>query len=753
MRFRRKAASGARKFCAFRLDYEPWPSFPARWGNLTPSLSTKTKEAIKTALAFALAYGLALKTGWLSPTWVGLTVVVVAMPSAGQSLEKGILRLAGTVPACVAPLVMIALTSQSRWFALALTCAWMFFTTYMMLSRPSRAYLWNVAGFTALIIMTGAFESPADVFERAQLRTVATVTGIVLYTLVTSLLWPQSNAGAIRKALGALLDTQRARFNALRRRATKADDSTDLRALHLQEVQQLAALGQALQAEGSESYQVREMRPELERLRGLSEDILDCLDRLETSVPTGGAVRASLPTAEAFLDEIDERFASMVALLDAGDEGRAPSEMSLTLDRTALAELAPLDRAAVIVARGQLTRLDELTTQAVHCLRDLVAHRAEADQSRAQDTQRRPPAPGYDLDHLRGAALVAATVVAGFLLWVYVNPPGHAGWMMLRPILAMMVAGRQQLTATVFIRPTAIALALGIAVYVFVLPRLSTFAELGVVLFAAMFAVNYFFKGIGVFAGMVGVLMGISVQHQQAYSFAAMANSYIFTLGAFVLVYAMSYAIQSPRPEKAVLYLIRRFFRSARFLIASAASESTGSRSPFMRWRVAWHRQELHGLPSKIEAWSKAIHYRALPENTTERIEALVVRMQAVVYRIDELLDAEGTAAAPSLAVALPDDIRAWRARRESALKEWEWRRDSAAAAALREHLSDWRDELERRVEALGAEQRDDEIEDDAWRRFYALLGGYRGVSGTLLAYDDQARQIDWASLQEERFS
>jgi hypothetical protein len=127
--------------------------------------------------------------------------------------------------------------------------------------------------------------------------------------------------------------------------------------------------------------------------------------------------------------------------------------------------------------------------------------------------------------------------------------------------------------------------------------------------------------------------------------------------------------------------------------------------------------------------------------------------MQAVVYRIDELLDAEGTAAAPSLAVALADDIRAWRARLESALKEWESRPDSAAAAALREHLSDWRDELERRVEALGAEQRDDEIEDDAWRRFYALLGGYRGVSGTLLAYDDQARQIDWASLQEERFS
>ena len=44
-------------------------------------------KAIKTALAFALAYGIALKTGWMSPVWVGLTVVVIAMPSAGQSLS------------------------------------------------------------------------------------------------------------------------------------------------------------------------------------------------------------------------------------------------------------------------------------------------------------------------------------------------------------------------------------------------------------------------------------------------------------------------------------------------------------------------------------------------------------------------------------------------------------------------------------------------------------------------------------------
>jgi uncharacterized membrane protein YccC len=524
-------------------------------------LSIRAKEAIKTALAFALAYGFALKTGWMSPMWAGLTVVVIALPSAGQSLQKGILRLGGTLPGCLAALLIFALAPQSRWVALVLTSAWMFLATYMMLSRPAKAYLWNVAGFTCLIIMTGAFDSPADVFDRAQSRTVATVVGIIIYTVVTTFLWPQSNAGAIRKALGALLATQRKRFAALRKRATDvdaadADDSSDLRALHLREVQQLSALGQALQAEGSESQEVREVRPELERLRDLCGAVLDCLDRLETAVPTKGALRASLPTADAFLNEIDARFASMTALLNTDAEPRAPREVSLTLNREALAELQPLDRAGVVVGRNQLVSLDELTVEAVHCMHDLIARRAADATPRAghaQKTPHRVSSPGYDLDHLRGAALVAATVLVGFVLWVFVNPPGHVSWVVLPPIVAMMVAGRQQLSATVFIRPTAIALAMGIAVYVFVLPKLSTFAELSVVLFAAMFVVNYYFKAIGQFAGMIGVLMGISVQQQQAYSFAAMANTYIFTLGSFVLVYAMSYMIQSPRPEKAVL--------------------------------------------------------------------------------------------------------------------------------------------------------------------------------------------------------
>jgi uncharacterized membrane protein YccC len=717
-------------------------------------LSDHAKDAIKTALAFALAYGIALKTGWMSPIWVGLTVAVIALPSAGQSLQKGILRLAGTVPGCLAALAIFGLAPQSRWLALALTCAWMFFTTYMMLSHSAKAYFWNVAGFTCLIIMTGSFESPTDVFERAESRTLATVTGILVYTFVTTFLWPRSNAGAIRKALGDLLSTQRKRFGALRRRAANPESAPPLSELHLREVQQLGALDQALQAEGSESYQVREIRTELERLRDLSSAIMDCLSRLETSAPTGGALRPCLPAVEAFFDEIDERFSSMAAVLNTDAAARPPTEVSLALDGDALGEQRPLDRAAVVVAQRQLETLDGLTTEALTHMHELVSLRTAGRASTRRQAQsiRKAVPPGFDLDHLRGAALVAATIVAGFLLWVFVNPPGHASWVMLPGVLAMMVAGRQQLSAKVFLRPTAVALALGIGIYVFVLPRISSFAELGLVLFVGMFVVNYYFKGIGQFAGMIGVLMGISVQQQQAYSFAAAANNYIFTLSAFVLVYVMSYMIDSPRPEKAVLCLVRRFFRSARFLMASASSAPTGT-SRLGRWKTTWHRQEIKQLPAKIAAWSKAINREAFPANTPDRVDDLVARLQAVAYRIDELLDARGGASTDSLAIELADDIQSWRTQLESAMATWALNPESLADDELREQLSGWRRGLEERIDTTAQAAKATEVDATEWRPFYTLFGSYRGVSAAMLSYGEAARQIDWAAWREERFS
>ena len=117
------------------------------------SRTTILKEAIKTGLAFAVVFGIAMQLGWMNPYWAGWAVAVIALPTAGESIRKGTLRVVGTIPGCLAALAIHALAPQERWLFMLLTCGWAFLTTYLMVSRPKDSYVWVMAGYVCLIIL------------------------------------------------------------------------------------------------------------------------------------------------------------------------------------------------------------------------------------------------------------------------------------------------------------------------------------------------------------------------------------------------------------------------------------------------------------------------------------------------------------------------------------------------------------------------------------------------------------------------
>jgi uncharacterized membrane protein YccC len=61
------------------------------------TLSTRSKEAIKTGLAMTIAYGIALYMDWDKPNWAGIAVAMISLATAGQSLNKGAMRMPGTL--------------------------------------------------------------------------------------------------------------------------------------------------------------------------------------------------------------------------------------------------------------------------------------------------------------------------------------------------------------------------------------------------------------------------------------------------------------------------------------------------------------------------------------------------------------------------------------------------------------------------------------------------------------------------------
>jgi len=211
-------------------------------------MPVKVKEAIKTGLAFMLVYLIAMQAGWMNPYWAGFTVAMIALGTAGQSIYKGMNRLAGTIPACIAGVVILAMAPQSRWLFLLLVCTWIFVTAFMMCRSKNHTYMWQVACFMCLIITLAGPGSSENLFEHAVFRTLEAVLGIVVYTLVTVFVWPQTNAGAIRKAGSALAATQAALMRAAGAAMAGESAKQQPRDLHAREIQQRRTRGSDLTA-------------------------------------------------------------------------------------------------------------------------------------------------------------------------------------------------------------------------------------------------------------------------------------------------------------------------------------------------------------------------------------------------------------------------------------------------------------------------------------------------------------------------
>ena len=171
-------------------------------------LSRKIKEAIKTALAMTIAYGIALSMDWDKPYWAGFAVALISLPTAGMSLNKGAMRMLGTLVAGAAALTFIAFFSQERWSFMFVLSLYVGFFAYMMAGKKHK-YFYQVCAFVCVIICFGGGANSENAFQTAMTRVQETGMGILVYTLIAVFLWPRSSRGELDKVSGELFAAQR----------------------------------------------------------------------------------------------------------------------------------------------------------------------------------------------------------------------------------------------------------------------------------------------------------------------------------------------------------------------------------------------------------------------------------------------------------------------------------------------------------------------------------------------------------------
>ena len=222
-------------------------------------LSDEVKTAIKTALATVLAYGVALSMDWDHAYWAAFAVAFCTLSTVGESLNKGLLRLSGTLLGSLVAVTLIALFPQDRWLFLIGMSIFTGFCTYMM-PRNSRWYFWNVAGLSVPLIALAGGANPLNDFQTVITRSEETALGVLSYSLVWLLIWPTSSREALEDAVRRLAAAHRQlAANYLTPTIGETHD-VSLEALRRQTTQMLARLGGLLDGAEIDSYEVWEAR-------------------------------------------------------------------------------------------------------------------------------------------------------------------------------------------------------------------------------------------------------------------------------------------------------------------------------------------------------------------------------------------------------------------------------------------------------------------------------------------------------------
>ena len=719
-------------------------------------LSRKAKEAIKVALAMTIAYGISLSMDWDRPYWAGFAVAFVSLASIGQSMNKAAFRMFGTLVAVVVSLTLIAFFAQERWAFILFLSTYAGFCAYMM-SGSKRAYFWQVCGFVVVIICMDAGPDPVNAFGTAILRAQQTGLGILVYSLVAIFFWPSSSRAGFKAAAGVLASTQHEQYQACLGLMSGQGGGQEARRLGAQEAQAKTRFDQLLDAAETDSQEVWESRRQWRRYQQQAAELMQTMARWRESFDEVKTMdlKTLLPGLENFCAELDGRLAQTGTMLAGTAPGQVPRPVDLPLDRDAIGNLSHFQKAALVVTRSRLLHLERLTRSLFETISELGGFGTASAPAEAP----RAPAAVFlpDLDRLANVVRYLAIFWMAWLALIYVNGlPGGTGVVSFAAALGIIIAGIPQLPVSKLFVPAATSVLFASVLYIFIMPQLSSFLGLGLLMFAATFVICYLYADprqmLGRALGLAMFVTIASISNEQTYNFLSVANTALMFVLVILILAITAYIPWSPRPERAFLRLLGRYFRSSEYLMSTMRWHPAHAATRLERWRKAFHTREVATLPAKLGSWHPHLDNWVLSDNSPEQVEALVSSLQSLTYRMQLLLDERDTPQAQFLVQELLEDFRAWRLGVQGFFQRLAEEPVVGEQGALRTRLDGLLGHLESRIKDTLNKAAEGQFSNRDAENFYRLLGAYRGVSEALVVYAANAAGIDWAPWLEERF-
>ena len=722
------------------------------------------KDALKMALAMVITYAIALSQGWGTPFWAGFAVAFCGLTGVGESLNKGVLRVFGTLFGAVMGLVLLALFPQDRWAFMIAMSLFVAFCTYMM-GGTTRWYFWFMAGITVPIVAVTAEPSALYDFNRAVLRTQQTTLGIVVYTVVSILIWPANSRGSFEGAVRGAIDNQRRLLSLYMDHFTgslgeapsgqdAAQEATKLRTGLTRAIGGLPARLDQAELDTYEVWEVRRAWRGFVSQLGALQGTLEAWRQLFYELDAIDVTRL-LPNLPALRAELDARLDGVAEMLIGEAPTHRPRDLRCEVDRTRLAALPHFQQSAVLLAAFYLTQLEQETRALFEAAGDIRGFsETDAPRPAVSAPVRRSP---LDPDRLSGVLRQTAVLWLTLLLYIYVpDLPVASGLVIVGTVLVMLLAAHPQIPARIFFWPMAFGTLVGAVAHILVMPHLSSFLGLGTMLFVTVFGLVYLLYSprhkLMRYCGLAFFMVLVSIDVPQHYSFLTAANlALVFPmiLGSLAIT---QYFPVSLRPEDRFQAILRRFLRSSAFLMSTTGWSRERAPSRLQRWRKAHHLSEVATAPGKLAAWAHALPPAALGSTTPAQMQALLTRVQAISDRMQTLMLARDAQQSAAMVRALREDVRGWRVSVQAIFERLASEPEAADDADYRARLDAKLAQLETRIEAALAGTEGSSLSVEEGERAYRLLGAHRGLSEALVAFAGQVPAIDWSRLREARF-
>lgn len=616
-------------------------------------------SAAQTALAFALTYALAFYWNLDRPFWAGFTVLMVSLPSIGQSLQKGVLRMFGTLIGAAVGLLLLSLFAQERIVLLSVLSIYMCMMLFFMLANAYYSYVFFISIIVTLIIVLMAAHQPQDAFYLSVYRTEETTLGIAVYTAVTLLFAPRTSLVTLRGNMRSLLEGHGVLFGM----NGVADTDEKMRRMYGQYVAMRDMAETTLQlvpAVRLESYQVYRYRGAWERAVRCSAALLEAQRKWTgTFVALKDLdIAALFPDFNARMADLERLFAQLKA---AGEEGALALEPvdvpPLALDEKAFEKLGATRRGLALTVRDLFRQQAELSRELLTLASPLLRGAPPPKPARAPET--RPLAVIQPQQYAYMSQMLVIFWTSA-LLWIWFDPPGleSVAFLELTILLGMIgiMTGEDKPLSQVVTFAGGIAFA-GL-LYVFIYPLLTNIVEFSLLMGLFAFLMTFLFpRREQNFTKQAFMLPWMSIgnfTNVPVYDFGQFLTGSSTLLLGISIISLIHYLFFMPNTQALFLQRQRAFFGSAEQWLRLLASCGERRNTPFFRARLFVRRHRTHFLADEIALLSKKLPVTFVKPELARIFTTEIKDMAASLSSLHERL--KGRAAASP---CLPEEAEA----------------------------------------------------------------------------------------------